>query len=170
MVVLPLLLLPSVADDLTSSLLAVVGLGVETTPVSVTVLLVSGFFTSLVLSAGAGLVTVLGVSAGLLIVPGVSTGLLELGLGPALELGVALELSLLTGHTVVVRVTSLVTAPTGQLVTVAAHEVIVYVFVTLTTLVVYSAGALAVGVGSVLEPSDLVTGQTVVPTEIILVV
>lgn len=41
------------------------------------------------------------------------------------ELGLGLGLELPMGHTVVVTVTSVVTAPTGQLVTVGLHEVIV---------------------------------------------
>lgn len=47
----------------------------------------------------------------------------ELEPEPEPELGLGLELPM--GHTVVVTVTSVVTAPTGQLVTVGLHEVIV---------------------------------------------
>lgn len=102
-------------------------------------------------------------ASGLLATPVLPTGLAVLGLG--LGLGLALPI----GRTVVVTLTSVVTEPTGQLVTVGLHEVIVYVLVTSMVLVVYPSGMAAVIVGLGDEP-PAVMGQTVVPTEITSVV
>lgn len=90
-----------------------------------------------------------------------------------------------TGQTVVVTLTSVVTSPTGQFVTLAGHSVIVYTLVTEMVLVVKppsgaSGAVVVVGfalavlvvVGVVTGPvvAVLVTGQTVTLTEMISVV
>lgn len=70
-----------------------------------------------------------------------------------------------TGQTVVYHgMVSVVTLPTGQLVTLAGHLVMVYVVVVYTVLVV-SCSAVEVGTAVLV----LVTGQTVVDTEIVSV-
>lgn len=89
-----------------------------------------------------------------------------------------------TGQTVVVTLTSVVTSPTGQFVTLAGHSVIVYTLVTEMVLVKPPSGAsgavvvvgfalaVLVVVGVVTGPvvAVLVTGQTVTLTEMISVV